>query len=1234
MSVKLFPLSSRILIFLFLTAAISLTAQNFESIAIDHVVSNPRDFSTNVNDASKLLVVNKHTTAASQLTHVYMNQLHNGMKIHNAIANVSLDADGNVFHTGNRLVNHPKTTVISPTLNAIDAVKSVAASFGQAENNQTTIVSQDGSLAQKTILSNSNIAKNEIRGELMYVVENGSLVLSWLINYVNESDSRAWETKVNALNGDIVDQILMTIECKFGPSDDPHDHDNHDHYYTESKNTSTKKANASVVNGDYFVSPIPNESPQHGPLGTVNSPWTNNLDPAANPFTGALGQSWHNDGNTTYFTTRGNNAWAVEDLDNDNAQQGGFSPPSQLGTTGQQYNYVPDFTMDPTAYQEALITNLFYWSNIAHDVSYHYGFNEECGNFQETNDTGLGLGGDPLFVDAIDGSGFNNANYMPSPDGVSSRVQMFQFMQPLGPPPLNTTLTGTLSQTIGGFAENFANVPWTAANDGPLVLAIDNAGTNEACGTPIPGDISNAAALSGNVALIDRGSCAFTEKVENAEAAGAIGVVICNNVATDPIVMQGTPSMPISIPAIMISMADCNTIKANLPGVSLSFDQTVPLPVGPPNRTSDYDNGIILHEYAHGISIRLTGGAATTACLSLGDEEQMGEGWSDYFALVLTMKPGDMGTTLRPIGTYATGNPVTGPGFRPAPYTIDMAVNSLTYGNTDDGGAISIPHGVGTVWATMLWDMTWDLINIYGFGTDIYESNIGNPGFGGQNLALRLVIEALKLQPCNPGFVDGRDAILAADLALYNGDHQCLIWNAFARRGLGVSAVQGSSAIVADNVEAFDVPDVNVEKLASSPLTVDGTSVSWDITADISECSGASGGVTIVDNVDPSLIITSVMCPAPAVSTTNGNMITITHPGFGGATGSFACTVVTTVNTMTIVPPSQQFLNDVESGTAGWTVNDITGAGAGPWVISSSASNSPSNSWFASNTDGPDKTTALESPTFSLGASPTLKFFHQFDTEAGWDGGYVEVSSDGGATWIQLVAADFIANGYNSVLGSNMNTDISGKDAWSGDSGGFIETVAHLGTYANSDVQIRFVFGQDDNTNEVGWWVDDIEITEGEYTVIENTACISPDGSADEFCSTASTCVEIVQQDCPPGTLGLSGSSTEASCTTGFDGTATVAASGGVAPYTYLWSNNQTGATAVFLGAGTYSVTVTDANGCVDSINVTVTALSVDCPLDPSIPTMGEWGLMSLCLLLLIFGVVRIKEQEQSLATE
>jgi len=74
---------------------------------------------------------------------------------------------------------------------------------------------------------------------------------------------------------------------------------------------------------------------------------------------------------------------------------------------------------------------------------------------------------------------------------------------------------------------------------------------------------------SGNVAIIDRGSCVFSQKVANAKAAGAIGVVIINNVAGDPIAMARTAGFDDDLPAVMISKNDGAALRtANPPDAS------------------------------------------------------------------------------------------------------------------------------------------------------------------------------------------------------------------------------------------------------------------------------------------------------------------------------------------------------------------------------------------------------------------------------------------------------------------------------------------------------------------------------------------------------------------------------------------------------------------------------------------------------------------------------------------
>jgi gliding motility-associated-like protein len=73
-----------------------------------------------------------------------------------------------------------------------------------------------------------------------------------------------------------------------------------------------------------------------------------------------------------------------------------------------------------------------------------------------------------------------------------------------------------------------------------------------------------------------------------------------------------------------------------------------------------------------------------------------------------------------------------------------------------------------------------------------------------------------------------------------------------------------------------------------------------------------------------------------------------------------------------------------------------------------------------------------------------------------------------------------------------------------------------------------------------------------------------------------------------PDSLTLTASSTTVSCNATSDGTATIAVAGGTAPYTYLWSNGSTTANLTNLVTGNYTVTVTDAKGCIKSASVTV----------------------------------------------
>ncbi len=233
-----------------------------------------------------------------------------------------------------------------------------------------------------------------------------------------------------------------------------------------------------------------------------------------------------------------------------------------------------------------------------------------------------------------------------------------------------------------------------------------------------------------------------------------------------------------------------------------------------PQRDSDLSNTIIWHEYFHGISNRLTGGPDNSNALDALQSGGMGEGWSDWWGLMLTQKPTDGQLDAYPVGTYVLGQPTNGPGIRRFPYSFDMSINPLTYGDFNGGFPNNQVHNAGEIWASALWDLNWLLIDKLGFDPDLYN------GIGGNNLTMQLVFDGLKLQPANPSFLDGRDGILMADQILTGGANQNEIWTAFARRGMGVSASDGGSGNSPVVIEAFDlpvVPPVAINDIATTP---------------------------------------------------------------------------------------------------------------------------------------------------------------------------------------------------------------------------------------------------------------------------------------------------------------------------------------------------------------------------------------------------------------------------------
>jgi extracellular elastinolytic metalloproteinase len=754
-------------------------------ITQNHLLSQADKWGYSANDLEDLKISTQYLNQKNNVEYAYIQQHFGGYPIYNAIANLTLK-DGKVL-----TANSTFQANIQQRIGNQNANQNFEAFAEMVAQNLGFILNETAFLNQ------------EFKNELMYYpTEDGKINLSWVfhLNLMEENQMKIMEYVANAQTGEIYFRHNHLLSCSF-------DHGAFENPITEHKNSENIQwlkqqyaANTLNDNASYRVFKLPVEAPTFGDRSLVHNP----ADPIASPF------GWHDTNGVAgpeSTLTRGNNVVAVNDQNSAGLNwlyNGGSYTFTGFADGGSNLNFdFPiDFTRNMYESADASTTNLFYMNNMMHDVWYNYGFTEQAGNFQVNNYGNGGIGTDEVYAFGQTGEGMgqmNNAMFSSPSDGNNPFMIMFMWTSNLGDSHLFSVNTAGAHQgNYNGVSAGFGpGIPTTPITENLAVVIDDNAGggtnPNDGCE-----NITNAAQLNGKIVMIQRGNCDFVVKVKKAQDAGAKAVVMVNNVAGAPIAMGGTDPT-INIPSVMISMNDGNPIiSAVLGGTTLNG--SVPKEGHWDGyKDGSLDNGIVAHEYGHGISNRLTGGPNTSSCLN--NQEQMGEGWSDYMALVMTIEPGDQGTDGRGMGTYAVSQPTTGVGIRPTRYSTDMSVNPSTYNTIK---SVSVPHGVGYVWATMLWEMTWELINKYGFDPNIHT------GTGGNNLAMQLVTDGMKLQPCSPGFVTGRDAILEADLIYNNGENRCYIWKAFAKRGLGYGATQGSSNNVMDGVESYEMPPMDV----------------------------------------------------------------------------------------------------------------------------------------------------------------------------------------------------------------------------------------------------------------------------------------------------------------------------------------------------------------------------------------------------------------------------------------
>ena len=487
-----------------------------------------------------------------------------------------------------------------------------------------------------------------------------------------------------------------------------------------------------------------------------------------------------------------------------------------------------------------------------------------------------------------------------------------------------------------------------------------------------------------------------------------------------------------------------------------------------PARDGDFDNGVIVHEYAHGISNRTIGGPGNVNCLN--NVQQMGEGISDILALMYTAEVGDAGPDARPIGTYLVGQPATGGGIRPAPYSTDFTLNGNTYSSI---AAQAVPHGVGFVWATIVWEAYWELVNHHGFDPNLYNA-LG--GSGNQRMML-YVQEGMANTACSPTFLDARDGIIQAATDNFGGEDVCRLWDAFARRGLGVNATTaGPSSLSATN--GFEIP-VNCQ---CSPQAVANAGPDQSVCAGDAVTIGTAAQANNSYVWSPGGETTAQITVAPSVDTT----YTVTA-------STLACGSRTDSTTVFVNQAGQDFglVEDFESGALDWTTTGLWHLADASVCGSPAPTTQPTAMYF-----GQDATCNYATGARAVG-SLTSRVIAGIDSASVLTFNYWrQVESFTGAFDKAEVHVVNVGDSSRTTVFSRASNNPS-LSAWT--ASGEISLAAFAGT----PIQIEFTFDSLDSITNTftGWFIDDVEVTS---SLVCAVACIDDDG--DGVCNEADNC--------------------------------------------------------------------------------------------------------------------------------
>jgi MYXO-CTERM domain-containing protein len=1002
---------------------------------------------------------------------VRFRQRVDGIEIYGGNVAVALKSDGSLISTSGLLrtaAPNGSSFVLAPQQ---AVARALSTKLGVSLDAGQFALTKSGEFQQLAAPPRTDVRVEAARTKRVYLPSGGKLTPAWFVEYVGAQRGTQPELSYAFIIGASDGSVLREKDLS---------HDDTVTYRVFAEPTGERRP---------LDGPIEEFSPHPRGIPDGTYPASRGADLVAIDGFNTHADPWIPPGVTV---TTGNNVDAFTDRNGDDLPA---APDVRAEMTSPNaFDYAYDEALEPLAndtQSKAAVVNLFYVINWMHDWWYNAGFDEAAGNAQASNYGRGGVEGDPIRANAQDqslagpqGPQRGNANMNTPSDGLSPRMQMFLWQNAIA----------TLQATPGGAVPTFRAAFGAPSFDLTANLVAVDDGSTAGNGTVTDGCQPPVNSVVGAIALVDRGGCNFTVKAKNAQDAGAVGVIIANNAppfANTP----GGADPTVTIPAMGTSHPAGVALRAALSQGPVSVRMVAAVGV---ERDGDFDNIVIGHEWGHYFHHRLSLCDNQLQCRSLS------EGWGDFIALHLMVREGDNYDGTYGVGVFDTKSSSPDPAYlaiRRFPYSVDRTKNALTFRHIADnvplptttpgapGGVNSQWHNSGEVWASSLWE--------------VYRALLAEHPFAVARQAMaEYVVLGLLLAPPEADYTTTRDAILLA-ISILNPDDLTIAAEAFASRGLGTCAVAPPPTSTNYNET---VEDLGLSaKLATSELEFsdDGSSCDEDGFLD----PGEVGTVRFqLANLG-----TAVAGPVTITATTDTVGVSI-EPVTVESLGAFEVEDIELEVRAALDAPTNTALTIVVTASAPETCGDVTSVVASRFGVDEVAGSSrtdsvdtaetswltagePAGLWFRTPIETGDTVwhgddfgdvsdVQLVTPPLVVsaagGAPFTVTFQHRYLFETLFDGGVIELTSDGGTTWVDVSMLG-VDPGYTATLLDETGNPIEGRPAFTDiiPSGDFEElaldfTPANL---AGQTVQLRFRIGSDGGVGDYGWDIDDIAVT-------------------------------------------------------------------------------------------------------------------------------------------------------------